>query len=644
MPYFQVLVSSPQFHGKEPLTYSYETSLVAGTVVEVALRNRLVAGFVVKEVSKPAFTTKPITKVIVDTPLPTPLLSLVDWLGDYYPAPLGTLAQMILPGSLLRKKAVSALAATPADKLVTPPTLTKQQAAAVATINGGGSSFLVHGDTGTGKTRLYIELARQALEAGQSALLLTPEIGLTSQLENRVRQALPFPVITVHSQLTPAERRTVWLQILEATGPVVVIGPRSALFMPLKNLGVIVVDEAHDHAYKQESAPRYQALRVAAQLATLHHGKLVMGTATPLINEYALAESKKIPIIRLTEKPAGEHINREIAVVDLKDREQFGSHPYLSTQLLDLVKATLAKKEQVLILLNRRGTARLVLCQNCGWQALCPNCDLPLTYHGDHHILRCHTCGHQESVPSSCPTCQSTNIIFRGLGTKSLTAEVQRAFPQAKVQRFDTDNRKADRLEQHYSRIEAGDVDILVGTQLLAKGLDLPRLTVVGVIAADTSLYLPDYTAEEQTYQLLTQVIGRVGRGHRPGHVIIQSYSPGNPAIQTAINQNWQEFYQNQLTERRSFGFPPFYHTLKLSCVRATNNSAKKAAEDLKSQLQQSGLRIELVGPAPSFYEKVGGKFQWQLLVKAKSRAELLKVIQQLPANWTHDIDPLNLL
>ncbi len=647
MHFYEVLVSSPAFHGKEPLTYQSETALLEGAIVVVPLRTKPVVGVVLKAVQKPKFNCRPVQKVVTPTAVPLATLSLLEWLRLYYPAPLGILGQLLLPSTLLRKRDIAAaLPTTAITKETSMPELSNEQQSAVKIMrpSTGPQSYLLHGDTGTGKTRVYLEMAQDALAAGRSVLLLTPEIGLTPQLEARVRSGLGYPVMVVHSQLSPAERRNVWLQILQATGPIVVIGPRSALFTPIKNLGLVVVDEAHDQAYKQEQAPYYQALRVAAQLAHVHKAKLILGTATPGIAEYALAEAKKIPIIRLVDKPAGENTTKKIELIDLKDRSLMSRHPHISSKLLAELEGALARKEQSLVLLNRRGTARLVLCQSCGWQASCPRCDLPLTYHADHHQLRCHTCGHTDGVPSSCPVCKGSELIFKGVGTKSLTEELKKAFPQARVQRFDTDNLKADSLEQNYAAINNGDVDILVGTQMLAKGLDLTQLTLVGVVVADTNLYFPDYTAEEQTYQLLTQVIGRVGRGHKSGTVVIQSYSPDSLAIQAAIKQNWEEFYQQQLAERKTHGFPPFYHTLKLSCARATHPGAEKAALQCSTVLRGSGLRIELVGPSPSFYEKSGGKYHWQLVIKAKDRRELLKVIPLLPANWTHDLDPLNLL
>lgn len=647
MYFYEVLVSSPRFHGSEPLTYQSEQQLKVGAIVVVELRAQAVVGLVIKAVSRPAFKTKPVVKQVIDSPVPTQVLELLQWMRRYYPAPLGTFAQLVLPSSLLRQKDLAKVSLPTVSRVQEPlPALIAEQQQAVDSIikNTNQPTAILHGDTGTGKTRVYLELALYSLKQGRSVLMLTPEIGLTPQLEERLRVSLPCPVITIHSRLTPAERRTVWLQILQAKQPVAVIGPRSALFTPINNLGLIVIDEAHDTAYKQEQAPHYQALRVAATLAKLHQAQLLLGSATPSISDYFLAEHAKAPIYRLTTKPAGTQSDKRVTVVNLRDRDQFPTQPHLSKPLIDQIRGAIQNKQQSLVFLNRRGTARLVLCQICGWQAACPRCDVPLTYHGDAHNLRCHSCGYSEPTPTSCPECRSSDIIFKSVGTKSITDELQKVFPDASIKRFDTDNLKEDRLEQQYQSVLSGGVDILVGTQILAKGLDLPNLSVVGVVVADTSLYFPDYTAEEQTYQLLTQVMGRVGRGHAHGNIVIQSYNPDSLAIQAAVKQDWPEFYQKQLAERQHFGFPPYYYFLKLNCARATRNTAESASKRLVKELRGTGLKIAIIGPAPSFYEKVGGKYHWQVIVKAKHRGQLLKVIEQLPSGWSYDIDPVNLL
>lgn len=644
MQYYEVLVSSQRYHGVEPLTYSSEMPLTIGVVVTIPMGRQKVLGIVRGEVQKPVFSTKPIIDVVTLKPVPYELIQLHAWLMSYYPGPLGLMTQLFLPGSLATPARKKAAPEEVRAKIIELPPLTDEQQATLTDIQQATGSFLLHGDTGTGKTRIYIELAKLNLELGKSALVLTPEIGLTPQLAQSFEKTFPGRVIIVHSTQTPAERRESWRRIHEAMEPVVVIGPRSALFAPIHELGVVVIDEAHDGAYKQEQMPYYQATRVAAQLAHLHDAKLILGTATPLIHDYFAFSAKQLPILRMERSAIGSTVDAIVDTVDLTKRENFSRSPWLSSQLLGQIEAALIEGNQSLVFLNRRGTARLVLCQNCGWQATCPRCDLPLTYHGDHHHLRCHTCGYTTSTPSDCPECGSADIQFKSVGTKTIVDELSRVFPKARIQRFDSDTKKADRLEQQYESVKAGDVDILVGTQMLSKGLDLPKLAVVGVVIADTSLYFPDYTADERTFQMLRQVIGRVGRGHTTGHVVIQTYSPDSATIQAAIDRDYARFYEAQITERKLYRFPPFYFMLKISIDRASQPSVSKAAQDLAEQILRSGVAVELSGPSPAFVERVAGKYRWQIVIKAKQRVELIKVIALLPKTCSYDIDPSHLL
>lgn len=646
MYYFEVLVSSPQFHGSEALTYCYPEKLAIGTVVSVPLRQRTQLGLVVANAKKPTYTTKPILVVLATRPVPKELLSLLSWLYEFYPSPLGLIAQQALPSGLLLSKPPEAPTptVTTSELQPLPPLSPEQHQVATGIATSKQRRFLIHGDTGTGKTRIYMELTKETLASGASVMIITPEIGLTPQLVASFTNHLAAEVIVLHSHQTPAERREQWLRILYSDNPQIIIGPRSALFAPVKRLGLVIVDEAHDGALKQDKAPRYHALRVAAKLAQLHNARFVSGSATPRISEYWLAEQTGTPILRITELPNNKKIEREIIRINLKDKDHFSKSNHLSTELLQAIEKALRNKQQSLVFLNRRGTARLVMCQNCGWQALCPTCDLPLTYHGDHHEMRCHTCGYHTTPPTACPECSSYNIVFRSLGTKSLVTELQKFFPKARIKRYDTDNKKDERIESNYDAVAAGEVDIIVGTQLIAKGLDLPHLAVVGVVLADTSLYLPDYSAEEQTYQMITQVIGRVGRGHTKGTVVIQSYQPESPSITAAVNNDWPTFYRSQLTEREAFGFPPFYHFLKLTISRSTSQSAVRAAEQLIEHIKTARYRVQIVGPSPAFHEKQGGKYHWQLLIKAKDRRELTRLVADIPKGWNTDIDPDTLL
>lgn len=644
MHYVEVLVASAAYHGTTPLTYSSDESLQRGTIVVAPLRNQKAIGVVVREASKPKFTTKPLIDVPDLPRLPEHQLSLLEWMPTHYPSPIGIIAQYFLPKQLPPKapKEIPSLPHSPINL----PELTDDQRNALAQIGVSGL-HLLHGETGTGKTRVYIEMARRALKDGSSAIILTPEISLTPQLANDFRNVFGDKVVVMHSQLSEATRRDLWFRLLKQDEPVVVIGPRSALFMPLKKIGLIVVDESHEPAYKQDKAPYYHASRVASKLAKLAEAPIILGSATPTVVDYFIAEQKKRPIVRMQQTAAvkGAKVERAISVVDLRDHAKFSKSRHLSDTLIKAISETLNDGGQTLLFLNRRGTARVVFCENCGWQATCPHCDLPLVYHGDTHRMRCHTCDFSAANPTSCPSCGSTEVVYKSIGTKAVADEVARLFPDVKIARFDSDNKKDERIEQHYDAVRGGNVDIIIGTQTLAKGLDLPNLSLVGVIVADTSLYMPDFTAEERTYQLLSQVIGRVGRGHRDeGSVVIQTYAPDSPVLKAVLKQNWDDFYHKELAERQTFMFPPFCHLLKLTCRRASSASAQKAAEQLATQIASLRLGVSIDGPAPAFHEKSQGKFAWQLVVKAKRRDALLQIIADLPSGWSYDIDPLHLM
>lgn len=641
MWYVEVYVAHATYHKDEPLTYGSDLSLKPGQIVMVPLRAKLAMAVVHAVVPKPKFAVKQIATVPDIPPVPLSLLSLLEWMKEYYPAPLGMTAQLFLPGSLPGTKQAHATTTKvkSAEKL---PPLTRDQRLALDNVKASGLHVL-HGETGTGKTRVYIELARKNIAQGKSCIILVPEIGLTSQLADIFRDSFGDRVVVMHSGLTNAARRDAWYWILNQHEPLVIVGARSALFSPLKNVGLIVVDESHETAYKQDQAPYYHATTVAAKLAAIHNATLVLGSATPLASDYYIAEAKKRPIIRMTQVAAGAN-DTSINVVDLKDRSQFSKSPYLSNGLIECIKEKLQKGEQTLLFLNRRGTARVVFCEKCTWQAACPHCDLPLVYHGDRHIMRCHSCSYTSSTPGSCPQCHSADILFRSVGTKAIVLEVERLFPEAHIMRFDTDNKKSERLEAHYGAVHSGQIDIIVGTQTLAKGLDLPKLGLVGIVVADTSLYFPDFSAQERTYQLLSQVLGRIGRGHRQGTAIIQTYSPDSPLLQAIVHKEWDNFYNAELAERRTFIFPPFCYLLKITCKRASSQAAQKAAEAFAAQIRTQKHNITIEGPAPAFHEKVQNKFVWQLIIKSKRRTDLTAIIRQLPNGWSHDIDPMNLL
>ncbi len=640
MYFYEVWVRSQRFHSRDGLIYSSPAVLDQGQIVTVPLKSERVIGVVVGQKTVPDFATKSIAEVLEVPCLPEATLSLVRWMAEYYPSPVGLMMQQFLPASLALK--------TPANTLQTErlhiaslPKLTDEQLVAYGKMKAN-NSYLLHGRTGSGKTRLYLELALDIIRQGRSVIVLTPEISLTTQLADQFAKVFHQQSVVLHSGLSPKERRERWLQILINPNPMVVIGARSAIFSPLKSVGLIVIDECHEPAYKQEHAPYYLTGRVAAQLRNIHNAKLVLGSATPLVSDYYLAERLHKPIIRLTGLARRNDQQSNTVIINSKDRSLFSRSNYLSDSLIGAIETAINQHEQAMLYLNRRGTARIIICEQCDWQAHCPNCHTPLTYHGDTHNLRCHICGYVTAVMSTCPQCHQPSIKYLSIGTKALEDEAKRLFRDAVIKRFDTDNRKDERLEQHYHDLRTGKIDIIVGTQLLAKGLDLPGLTVVGVVMADASLQLPDFTVNERTFELLSQVKGRVGRGHLAGQTIIQTYQPDNPVIRAAVEDNWDLFYQQELKERQQYLFPPFCYLLKITAQRTSPKSAEIALLRLIDQLPK-GLIVE--GPAPAFHERQKNRYSWQLVVKSSHRSQLLNIIHQLPSNgWSYDIDPINLI
>ena len=645
MKYYEVLIASKSFRG-EALTYCSELDLSPLSVVSVPLRDKNATGFVSKAVKKPGFAAKEIKNHLSEQPLPVHCIELARWMADYYACSLGEALRQFAPAQPINRGEYQTEELTlPADiKLDLSLPLTKDQKSAIEAINKSKqTTTLLHGDTATGKTRVYMELAKDSIKNGRSVIILTPEIALTAQLE-KVARTLDHPVHIFHSHLTAAARKKNWLAILEKTQPGSAICAPSAAVLPLRNPGLIVVDEAHEPAYKQDQSPRYHAARVASRLGELSGARVVLGTATPNVTDYNLANARRA-VVSMTQPAIGQKISiLKSQIIDLRDRSAFSRSKHLANSLIDEINTTLSAKKQIMIYLNRRGSARLIMCQKCGWQALCPHCDLPLVYHGDEHQARCHTCGYHQAPPTACPACANPDIIYIGLGTKALFDELKRLFSQAKIARFDSDSVRGQRLNEQYQKLHSGALDIIIGTQVLAKGLDLPKLGLVGVISADSGLALPDFSSEERSFQLLYQVAGRVGRGHGPGKVIVQTYQPDSPVISAALARDYRSFYQHSLAERKQFRFPPFAYLLKLSIKRATPQGASSAAARLKEQIVSQELPIEVIGPTPAFYGRRGRYYYWQLVVKSKDRKHLVNIARLAPADWRIDLDPSNLL
>ncbi|MCB9008372.1 MAG: primosomal protein N' [Ardenticatenaceae bacterium] len=540
--------------------------------------------------------------------------------------------------------------------------------------------FLLHGVTGSGKTEIYMRAINYALNEGQQAIVLVPEIALTPQTVRRFAARFPGRVAILHSRLTDGERYDTWRRARQGLFDIVV-GPRSALFTPLPNLGVIVLDEEHDPSYKQTPPvppPYYHTRETAVALAQIIGATVIMGSATPDIVTYHRAQSGRFQLLELPKRVMGHrqrlesqaerlklqnHYQHEgedpddaltiplppIQIVDLRQELRAGNRSIFSRALEKAITETLERDEQAILFLNRRGSATFVICRDCGYVATCPRCDLPLTYHRHNMMLVCHHCGRREPHQTECPVCQSKRIRYFGLGTEEVAQRVQQRWPEARITRWDRDTTagryKHETLLASFINQEA---DILVGTQMIAKGLDLPLVTLVGVISADVSLGLPDYRTGERAFQVLAQVAGRAGRGLLGGRVIIQTYKPEHYAIQAAAEHDFASFYIDEIRFRTQHSLPPFRRMARLLLIDPVDERGKREAEalakGLRLHIREKALAAsEILGPVPPFFNRVDGRFRWQIIVRSPDPNRLLSDFP-IPPKWMVDIDPVSTL
>lgn len=648
MYYYEVAPLKIVRQNAHVFTYHADTKLSVGSIVSVPVGNRSHTGVIIRSVARPAFTTRALGAHLYPSPLPNALLDTALWMSDYYSTHLSTVLSSILPRGIEKQRRARVASRTEIIRTPHTPTTTPQQLAAIAQIETAPqTTSLLFGVTGSGKTHVYKQLAKARLDTGQSVVVLVPEIALTSQLVDEFMHDFPEQVLLSHSKQTEAQRHHVWQQALEAPTPRIVIGPRSALFLPLRSIGLIVVDEMHEPSYKQEQAPRYSALRVATILATHHGAKAVFGSATPPVAEYYAAAQAGAPIATLTARARAGAVASTVDIVDMKHREHFSQHRFFSNQLIAAMHHTLDSNKQVLLFHNRRGSASITRCGHCGWTATDPETGTPLTLHADTHRLVSHLTGRSAAVPTMCPVCKHSDIVHKGIGTKLIESEAHRLFPNKKIVRFDGDSGKEHSVDTRYKELYNGEIDIIIGTQVVAKGIDLPHLETLGIIQADAGLVLPDFNATERVFQLLSQAVGRVGRSKAPSTAIVQSYQPTHPAISHGVRQDYLGFYEQELATRRRYHFPPFRYLLKFVCLYKTEAAAIKHtrafAAALRTQLQADE---DILGPTPAFYEQQGGNYRWQITVRSPRRATLLELARQCPQNphWQYEIDPVSLL
>ncbi|MBM4463001.1 MAG: primosomal protein N' [Chloroflexi bacterium] len=539
-----------------------------------------------------------------------------------------------------------------------PPALTVAQEEALRPIQGalrqsgksGRTTFLLYGVTGSGKTEVYLRALAEAVSLGKRGIVLVPEIALTPQTIECFASRFPQRVAVLHSELTLGQQYDVWHRVREGDFDVV-IGPRSAIFAPQPDLGLIVIDEEHEWTYKQQDqSPRYHAQQVALKLAELSGAVVILGSATPDVKSFYLAQTGAHRLLHLPGRITvrGESPLPEVEVVDMRQELKAGNRSIFSRSLTKAIAETLAAREQIILFLNRRGTATIVQCRDCGLVLRCSACDLPLTYHGREEMLVCHQCNRRKPVPTYCPACWSRNIKFLGLGTQRVEEEIAHAFPEARTLRWDWDvTRGKDSYQQILSQFRSHQADILIGTQMIAKGLDFPEVTLVGIISADTILHFPDFQSCERAFQLLSQVAGRAGRGASPGRVVVQTYAPEHYAIANGARHDYASFYRQEIAYRQQHGNPPFSRLASLVYYHANNEvcqrESKRLYHRLRERIDAESLDIGLVGPAPMFFRKVRGRFRWQIILRGSDPARLL-AIMPLPQGWIVNIDPVGLL
>lgn len=645
MHYYEVAPTAIIRPGTDAFTYSSDLVLVVGEIVTIPIGKKSYNGVIVSTVARPKFETKDILTTTGKI-LPGQTLRLCSWVADYYHAPLATCLQMAIPSGLHKKRRSKDINTEIHPRERTNILFTADQKSAIDTVkNGDPGTFILHGVTGSGKTDVYIGLAKKTIKSDRSCLILVPEIALTSQIVSEFSNHFDN-ILVIHSSLTEAERHNTWQAIIDSDKPQVIIGARSALFSPIKKIGLIVLDESHESSYKQEQSPRYSSLRAATILGKLHASKVIFGSATPSISEMYMAKKAGRPIIKMDTSAVKQEASLDIALIDMTKRNNFKKHRFISDKLLEEIEKNLSDNRQTLIFHNRRGNASTTLCSNCGWTAICPKCYVPFTLHADSHQLKCHICNTTEKIPNHCPECQNADIIFKGYGTKLIESEIKKIFPDANVARFDADNNEVETLRSRYSELYSGKIDIIIGTQIVAKGLDLPRLGTVGVIQADSGLALPDFGTIERNFQLLTQVIGRVGRNNTVNSVVVQTYQPKHPSIAFGLAKDYDGFYDYALEQRKLSKFPPFTHLLKLTTSYKTEAGAIKAAKSLHKKLKEAlHPDVSVLGPVPAFYERQFGNYRWQLILKSPRREYLLNIIDLVPtSNWQYEIDPTSLL
>ena len=585
--------------------------------------------------------------------LPKNLLALAKWMSDYYIHPIGDILQSFSCSNPLKKQSDINEEKTQTHKFQVE--LRDPQKEALNLIsNAKLKPSLLHGITGSGKTEVYMQKISECLTAGKSCLYLLPEITLTRETMRKLEKRFS-PIHVFHSALTPKQRRETWLAC-KSKQPVLIVGARSALFSPVENLGLIVVDEEHDSSFKQNSNPRYHARDVAVVRAKFESAQVILGSATPSLETYHNAVCDKYALVEMHQR-ISPHPLPEVQVINLIEEKQElkrKSHIHFSRSLILKTRQVLSKKKQAVFLLNRRGHSTVALCPACGEKVECKHCSIPLTFYKKKNLLQCHHCDLQSPPPSKCPNCHHKPLIYRGTGTEKINDLLQDLFPSSHIVRVDGSNESTQEIQDKVKNFMLGDGDILLGTQIIAKGLDSPNIQLSVAINADLGLNLPDFRSAERDFQLLTQLAGRSGRGDTPGMCIFQSSEPEHYAIRHSVQQNFKAFYHEELQYRHQLGYPPYK---RIARVVFSSHQETKLVQTLKKhsgvfRAMAKNYHVDLLGPAPAPLEKIKNQYRWQILIKSqyvKPITHFLEEITQLfdkikTINTVLDRDPQNMM
>lgn len=654
--YADILIEHSYARKQGVLTYRIPDGLEVfeGQGVLVPFQRGQSAGVVLKtHTQKPPFKTRPIQEHLRDVELlPTWQIQLAHWMSEHYFCSIYDVIKLMLPRFVWRNpKQKRQLKQVPFDPQARIPELkqltSEQETILEHFLKNKPSLSLIQGVTGSGKTELYKHMIAQCIQAGQQALVLVPEISLTPQLIHYFKDS--FPSLTLkHSRLSQGQQAQTWRAIQSGEAKLL-IGSRSALFSPFKNLGLIILDESHSWTYKQEQSPRYHAHKVAEKIHELTGAQVVYGSATPSLENRYRADQKQIHYYKLKERIGSTPLPK-VQIVDMRKELQAQNFSILSYQLEQKIRSALEQKEQVLLFLNRRGSASSTVCRDCGQALECSACSSSLSFHARQfgraqHL--CHHCGRFESFDGKCPSCQSPRIRHFGIGTEKVELELQKLFPKAKIFRADKDSMgKKDSHKELHQQLRNDKIDILIGTEMISKGLDLPKLKLVGVLLADLGLHIPDFRAAERSFQLLTQVAGRAGRREEQGEVLIQSYNPEHAALKWTQTHDYDGFYEQEIRSREAHHYPPFQPILKLIVCEENPEKAKKNADRAYKALQKLNSENHYeISLAPALLHRKNKQYFWNLSVLGPRPSELLK---QLPTAELEtlriDVDPLHMV